>query len=99
MELTPGMLITPAVKLVRILREGGMGSVWVAEHLRLNSQVAVKFIDSSLIKRHPELISRFSREASVAAQLRSPHVVRTFDHGEMADGTPFIVMELLHGES
>lgn len=75
-----------------------MGSVWVADHLTLETQVAVKFIHADLARRGSELAKRFSREAKVAAKLKSPHVVQTFDHGWMDNGTPYIVMELLEGQ-
>ena len=91
-----GMMVTPSVKLVRPLGEGGMGAVWVAEHLSLRTQVVVKFIASGL-QDNKEATERFSREAAAAAQVKSPHVVQTFDHGFTADGIPYIVMELLEG--
>jgi serine/threonine-protein kinase len=90
------MMVTPSVKLVRQLGEGGMGSVWVAEHLALRTQVVVKFIASGLTS-NKEAQDRFSREAAAAAQVKSPHVVQTFDHGISDDGVPYIVMELLEG--
>jgi serine/threonine protein kinase len=93
----PGTLITPAVQLVRPLRSGGMGSVWVAEHLALHTQVAVKFLSADLAQ-DPESVSRFKHEAAAASQVKSPHVVQTFDNGLTEDGLPFIVMELLEGE-
>ncbi len=89
-------MVTPSVKLVRPLAEGGMGAVWVADHLALHTQVVVKFIAAGL-KDSKEATERFSREAAAAAQVKSPHVVQTFDHGVTADGTPYIVMELLEG--
>jgi eukaryotic-like serine/threonine-protein kinase len=90
------MMVTPSVKLVRPLGEGGMGAVWVAEHLALHTQVVVKFIASGL-KGSKEAQERFSREAAAASQVKSPHVVQTFDHGITEDGVPYIVMELLEG--
>ncbi len=99
MDLAPGTVVTDRVKLLRPLAEGGMGSVWVAEHTGLGTEVAVKFITDVLPRRNPELSARFRREAQAAAKLQSPYVVSTFDHGVMEDGTPFIVMELLCGES
>jgi serine/threonine-protein kinase len=74
-----------------------MGSVWVAEHLTLHSLVAVKLIEPR-VASNPDSIARFVREARAAAALRSPHVVQILDHG-VDDGTPYIVMELLEGES
>ncbi len=92
-----GMDITPTVRLVRPLGAGGMGAVWVADHLTLHTQVVVKFMSVELAK-DPANVARFSKEASAAAAVKSPHVVQTFDHGVAPNGAPFIVMELLEGE-
>jgi serine/threonine-protein kinase len=79
------------------LGQGGMGSVWRAQHVQLRSPVAIKLIEQS-IAQNPEALARFMREAQSAAALRSPHVVQILDHG--ADhGVPYIAMELLDGES
>lgn len=75
-----------------------MGSVWIAEHLTLQSHVAVKFI-SAAHARDEAVLTRFSREAATAAQMRHPHVVQIFDHGVTPDGAPYMVMELLDGEN
>lgn len=93
----PDTVIGGKYRLIRKLGQGGMGSVWLAEHLTLSSQVAIKLIDSSIIM-NPEALSRFMREARAAAALRSPHVVQVLDHG-VDNGTPYIAMELLEGES
>ncbi len=92
-------MVTANVRLKRRLGEGGMGAVWVAEHLGLHTDVAVKFIFPELLQREPALAARFSAEAQVASRIKDPHVVQIFDHGTMSDGTPFIVMELLEGEN
>ena len=89
-------MVTPSVRLVRPLGEGGMGAVWVADHLALRTQVVVKFIADDL-RSNKEALERFSREAAAAAQVKSPHVVQTFDHGIADNGVPYIVMELLEG--
>lgn len=73
-----------------------MGTVWVAEHLALRTDVVVKFITGDLAT-NPEAMARFEREAAAASQVKSPHVVQTFDHGT-SNGMPYIVMELLEGE-
>ncbi len=93
-----GMLVTEHVRLVRQLGAGGMGSVWQAEHLTLGTDVAVKFIAAPLAA-DPVILERFRREARAAAQVRSPHVVQIFDLGVSGNGVPYIVMELLEGES
>ena len=92
-------MVTANVRLERPLGEGAMGAVWVADHLTLKTKVAVKFISAQIAADDPAILARFTQEASVAAQIKSPHVVQTFDQGLMKDGTPYIVMELLEGES
>jgi serine/threonine-protein kinase len=74
-----------------------MGSVWVADHLALKTQVVVKFMSPELAAS-PDAVARFSREAAAAAQIKSPHVVQMLDHGITADQVPFIAMELLEGQ-
>jgi serine/threonine protein kinase len=92
----PGDQITPSIQLVRELGSGGMGSVWVAEHAALQTQVVVKFMHIHLTGDR-ESVLRFSREAAAGANVKSPHVVQVHDHGIAPDGAPFIVMELLEG--
>jgi serine/threonine-protein kinase len=74
-----------------------MGAIWRAEHLVLCAPVAIKLIDPE-IAGHEETLARFMREAQSAASLRSPHVVQILDYG-VDDKTPFMVMELLEGET
>jgi len=94
-----GSVISSKYRLEAVLGRGGMGSVWRALHLGLNAPVAVKLMDPAGMKTSG-MLARFHREAQAAAQLRSPHVVQIFDHGVDNDsGIPFIVMELLEGES
>ena len=95
--MEPGQQITANLRLQRLLGQGGMGSVWVADHAGLGTQVAVKVM-SRAVAGDPELVARFRREAAAAAQLKSPHVAQVFDHGISSDETPYIVMELLEGE-
>jgi len=73
-----------------------MGSVWIAEHAGLKTDVVVKFLVDRLSDDATSRV-RFAREAAAAAQVKSPHVVQMLDHGVMDDGQPFIVMELLEG--
>jgi eukaryotic-like serine/threonine-protein kinase len=94
---TVGLVVADRYRLVAPLDEGGMGTVWRAEHQSLRSPLAVKLLNPS-IANNPEMLERFLREAQSAAALRSTHVVQVFDYG-VHDGMPFIAMELLHGQS
>jgi serine/threonine-protein kinase len=96
MSAQPGRVLNGRYRLIRTVGVGSQASVWIGEHLALSTQVAVKLIDPDLAKR-PDARERFKREATAAAQLRSPHVVQILDHGIDGD-QPFIVMELLEGE-
>ncbi|HET9933150.1 MAG TPA: protein kinase [Polyangiaceae bacterium] len=94
-----GSVLSGKYRLVSILGQGGMGSVWRAEHLALRAPVAVKLLAPAFEAR-PETWARFHREAQSAANLRSPHVVQILDHGvDQETQTPFIAMELMEGES
>jgi serine/threonine-protein kinase len=92
----PGVVVSARYRLVRPLGVGGMGTVWLADDLLLDSPCALKLIDDDKAQS-TEVRVRFAREAKVAAQLRGAHVVDVFEHGEW-EGTPFIAMEYLHGE-
>lgn len=96
--MTPGTMFTPAIRLVRPLDQGSMGMVWIAEHLGLGREVALKLMAADTVK-FPTSVARFVREAQAAARIQSPHVVRIIDQGLSPEGTPFIAMELLVGES
>src|SRR3954463_12112457 len=96
MEIAAGRVLSDRYRLIRPVGHGSQAAVWVAEHLALTTNVAVKLIDPELAKKGAAR-ERFRREATAAAQLRSAHVVQILDHG--IDGAqPFIVMELLEGE-
>jgi eukaryotic-like serine/threonine-protein kinase len=92
-----GEVIAERYRLVALLGRGGMGAVWRADHVSLNSPVALKFIDPG-VSSSEEAIARFMREAQSAAALRSSHVVQIFDYG-VDRGVQYIAMELLNGES
>lgn len=98
MKHAPGALIGAKYRIVRLIGDGGMGSVYEARHEVLGTAVALKFLHSELTAR-PGLAQRFLQEARVAAAIQSPHVARVTDVDTAADGSPYLVMELLHGES
>jgi eukaryotic-like serine/threonine-protein kinase len=84
-------------RLVRRVASGGMGSVWEAEDSVLHRRVAVKVLADVLAADH-RFVERFRREARAAAGLSHPNVAGVFDYGE-DDGTQFMVMELIDGET
>ena len=94
----PGDLIAGKYRLERELGRGAMGTVWAAVHATLGQRVAIKLIAGEQ-SRSAEARQRFSVEAKAAARLRSRHVVQVYDDGETPDGTPYIVMEYLEGET
>jgi serine/threonine protein kinase len=95
--LKEGAIIAGRFRLVRVLGTGGMGSVWLADHLGLGVPCALKFIEGQG-RTVPELCRRLVREAKVEAQIRGPHVVHVLDQG-VWNGTPYIAMEYLEGET
>jgi len=97
--MQPGTILAEKYRLESLIGRGGMGTVWRAEHLGLNAPVAVKLMAPSFMSS-VDTAARFQREAHAAASIRSQHVVQVFDHGiDRASKTPFIVMELLEGET
>ncbi len=94
---SPGDLLGDRYRLIERIGEGGMGAVWRAEGLILGWDVAVKLLHGEL--RSPDSAARFAREAKAAVVLEHPSIVRVFDFGETQYGDPYLVMELIRGES
>ena len=92
-----GSLLSGKYRLDTLLGEGGMGAVWRASNLLLELPVAIKLIRADL--DHGALRARLQLEARSAAKLGHPAIVRVYDVGETEQGDPFIVMELLHGQT
>jgi eukaryotic-like serine/threonine-protein kinase len=96
-ELREGQLINASIRLDRMLGRGGMGSLWIAYHLRLKVRVVVKFIAAEFAG-NPDVMARFQREAAATMAAKSAHVVQILDYGFTEDMVPFIAMEYLEGE-
>jgi serine/threonine-protein kinase len=92
----PGAIVGDKYLVDAVLGEGGLGVVVSATHLHLDQRVAIKYLRGTA-PRDRTVTERFLREARLAAQIKSEHVVRVFDVATLADGTPYMVMELLEG--
>ena len=95
MDLAQGELLGGRYALGEVLGRGGMGEVRAAEDLRLGRPVAVKLLRPELADQAP-VRRRFEGEGRAAARLSHPNVATVYDVGEHA-GTPFLVMERVHG--
>jgi len=97
--LAVGAVLGETYELVRLIGQGGMGAVWEASHLRLpGKRVAVKVLLAT-IAAGSEAFSRFRREAEIATRLGHANIVEVFDFNVLPSGTPYLVLELLQGES
>ncbi len=84
--------------IIRLLGEGGMSSVYEAEHELIRRKVAVKVLRSELSVDGAQ-VQRFFNEARATSAIRHPNIVEVIDVGRLPDGVPYLVMELLEGES
>jgi serine/threonine protein kinase len=96
--LRPGIVVAETDEITRLLGQGGMGAVWEAKHLRLpGKRVVVKVLLFGATD--PTVLARFRREAEIGSRLGHPNIVQVLDFNTLPDATPYIVLELLQGES
>ena len=96
-EVHEGQILAGKFRIERVLGQGGMGVVVAATHLQLDERVALKFLLPDALT-NPEAVERFAREARAAVKIKSEHVARVSDVGTLESGSPYMVMEYLHGE-
>ncbi|WP_437926948.1 serine/threonine-protein kinase [Sorangium sp. So ce291] len=94
--LEVGTLIAGRYRVNRLLAKGAMGAVVAATHVELDELRAIKLLLPATAA-DPEMCERFLREARIAARLKSDHVVKVHEIGELEGGLPFMVMEFLAG--
>jgi len=94
-----GKILLGRYRVVRVLGEGGMGKVYLAEQKMgtATRKVAIKTLHQELIA-DPQLVARFHRECETVIELHHPNTVQFYDFGELEDKTLFIVMEFIEGE-
>lgn len=93
-----GQTLHDTYRILGVLEQGGMGTVFRGEHLRLHRPVAIKVLAQHLVDE-PAALMRFRSEAEIVSQLHHPHVVHILDYDTTDHGDPYIVMELLTGET
>jgi serine/threonine protein kinase len=86
-------------RVTKLLGEGGMGRVYHVVHTSLERAYALKVLRDVVIERDPAATQQFLREARLAARIHHPNIVDVVDFGHLDDGRPYLVMELLEGES
>ena len=91
-------LLDGRYRILHLLGEGGMGAVFLAEHVVLGRHVAIKFLHPDSAAKE-DMVGRFHREAQAAAAIHHKNIIEVFDVGLSPRGEPFIVMEYLEGES
>jgi len=94
----PGAIVG-SYRVLEKLGEGGMGTVFRAEHVVLKRHHALKVLRKKLLEHDPTAAHRFLREARAAARVHHPNIVDVFDFGHLPDGRPYFVMELMTGRS
>ncbi|HSD86284.1 MAG TPA: serine/threonine-protein kinase, partial [Kofleriaceae bacterium] len=91
-----GATVADRYKVIRKLGEGGMGAVYLATHMVLEKQVALKVLHGEFARK-PDLVERFMQEAKAASRIRHENVIDISDFGATPDGLVFFAMELLQG--
>ncbi len=80
------------------LGEGGMGTVYLGEHVKMGRKSAIKVMSKSMAN-DPDAIARFNREAANASRINHPNVCAIYDFGETTEGLIYLAMEFIPGES
>src|SRR5215470_15913994 len=91
-------LLDGKFRVTREIGRGGMAAVYEAENVDIGKRVAVKVLAAELTTS-TIVVERFLREARAAAAISSPFICDVYDSGKLEDGRPFLVLELLEGES
>jgi serine/threonine protein kinase len=93
-----GQVLAERYQILELLGEGGMGRVYLAEHVRIGRRSAVKVMSPDMA-RTADGVARFNREAANAARINHPNVAQIYDFGETSDGTLYLAMEFVEGET
>ncbi|HXF95571.1 MAG TPA: serine/threonine-protein kinase [Gemmatimonadales bacterium] len=92
-----GQIVAERYHVLKKLGEGGMGQVYLAEHVKMGRKSAIKVMNPAMV-HDPDAIARFNREAANASRITHPHVCAIYDFGETVDGLIYLAMEFVEGE-
>ncbi len=92
-----GQVVADRYHVIKKLGEGGMGQVYLAEHVKMGRRSAIKVMNPSMV-HDPDAVARFNREASNASRITHPNVCAIYDFGETHDGLIYLAMEFIEGE-
>jgi len=97
--LAPDTIVSGTYRIQKKIASGGMGVVYLAEHVRLpGHKVAIKVLMPE-VSHNLEALARFRREAEICTRLQHPNIIRVSDFNLLEDGTPYLVMDYLEGQS
>ncbi|HEX4338460.1 MAG TPA: serine/threonine-protein kinase [Polyangiaceae bacterium] len=96
--LEPGTVLAGRFRVVRCMGVGGMGSVYEIEHELTKHRRALKLLHAAMAQ-NSHVVERFLREASAAGRVGNQHIVETFDAGKLDSGEPYLIMEMLRGQT
>ncbi|HEY8375018.1 MAG TPA: serine/threonine-protein kinase, partial [Nannocystis sp.] len=95
-DISPGTILVDRYRVLQVLGRGGMGHVYLGEHLEIGRKVAIKVLLSRWSETE-SIVRRFKAEARTASSIGHPNIVQVFDAGSLPDGRLFLVMEYLPG--
>ena len=93
-----GKIIGDKYRITELIGEGGMGTVYGAEHLEIGRRVAIKVLNRAHLGRK-EAVARFHQEARAAGTIGHPNICEIYDVGRLENGAPYLVMERLDGRT
>ena len=91
-----GTTVAGRYKVIKLLGEGGMGQVYLAEHSAIEKRIALKVLRSEYAHKG-EIVTRFQQEAISASRIKHPNVLDVFDFGQLENGCFYLAMEFLEG--
>jgi predicted Ser/Thr protein kinase len=93
-----GQVVADRYHIIKKLGEGGMGAVYLGEHVKMGRKSAIKVMTQAM-SSDPDAVSRFNREAANASRLSHPNICQVYDFGETSEGLIYLAMEFIEGRS